>query len=140
MSYGDIFAAQPFRNQLVTMTLTGKQIKDALEQQWNDPKRPRILHVSEGFQYSWDGSKPNGERIVAGRMMLNGQPVDPAASYRVTVNNYLAVGGDGFVAFTEGTAQQVGVYDVDALYAYFGANSPVTPQPGGRIVQANSIK
>jgi 5'-nucleotidase len=140
VSYGDIFAAQPFRNQLVTMTLTGKQIKDALEQQWNDPKRPRILHVSEGFQYSWDGSKPNGERIVAGRMMLNGQPVDPAASYRVTVNNYLAVGGDGFVAFTEGTAQQVGVYDVDALYAYFGANSPVTPQPGGRIVQANSIK
>jgi len=54
------------------MTLTGRQIKQVLEQQWLDPKRPRILHVSSGFQYAWDAGKADGERIVAERMLLNG--------------------------------------------------------------------
>jgi 5'-nucleotidase len=137
VTYADLFAAQPFRNQLVTMTLTGRQIKQALEQQWLDPKRPRILHVSSGFQYAWDAGKPDGERIIAERMLLNGQPIDPAAGYRVTVNNYLSVGGDGFTALKDGTAQQVSVYDVDALYGYFQVNSPVSPRPSGRIVRVN---
>jgi 5'-nucleotidase len=136
VSYGDVFAAQPFRNQLVTMTLTGQQIKDALEQQWTDPKRPRILQVSRGFSYTWDNSKPDGQRILADSMMLNGRPIEPAARYRVTVNNYLAVGGDGFVALL-GQDQLTGVYDVDALYAYFGANSPISPGQPGRIVRIN---
>src|SRR5947209_15827673 len=65
VSYGDLFASQPFRNRLVTMTLTGSQLKDMLEQQWLDPKRPRILQVSNGFSYSWDASKPFGERVMA---------------------------------------------------------------------------
>ena len=72
VSYADVFASQPFRNQLVTLTLTGKQIKDMLEQQWVDPKRPRILQVSKGFSYAWDGARPYGERVVADRMSLNG--------------------------------------------------------------------
>ena len=127
VTYGDVFASQPFRNQLVTLTLTGTQIKDMLEQQWLDPKRPRILQVSTGFSYSWDAAKPIGDRVAADSMSLNGQRIDPAAGYRVTVNNFLAVGGDGFTVFTEGTAPQVGVYDVDALYAYFKANSPIAP-------------
>ena len=58
VSYADVFASQPFRNQLVTLTLTGAQIKDMLEQQWLDPKRPRILQVSKGFSYAWDDAKP----------------------------------------------------------------------------------
>ncbi len=103
VSYGDVFAAQPFRNQLVTMTLTGQQLKDALEQQWAEPKRPRVLQVSSGFSYSWDNSKGDGERIIAETMTLNGARIDPVARYRVTVNNYLAEGGDGFVAFTQGS-------------------------------------
>jgi len=137
VTYADVFASQPFRNQLVTLTLTGSQIKAMLEQQWLDPKRPRILQVSKGFNYTWDGAKPQGERVIADRMSLNGQPIDPAASYRVTVNNYLAVGGDGFTALKEGSAPQFGAYDVDALYAYFQANSPITPQPADRIARMN---
>jgi 5'-nucleotidase len=70
-------------------------------------------------------------------MSLNGQRIDPATSYRVTVNNYLAVGGDGFTALKEGTAQQFGIYDVDALYAFFQANSPVSPGQPDRIVRSN---
>lgn len=135
VTYGDLFASQPFRNQLVTITLSGKQIKAMLEQQWFDPKRPRILQVSKGFSYAWDGSKGDGERVVAERMSLNGQPIDPAARYRVTVNNFLSVGGDGFTVLTEGTEAQIGVYDVDALHAYFGAHSPVSPGATDRIVR-----
>jgi len=137
VTYADVFASQPFRNQLVTLTLTGMQIKNMLEQQWLDPKRPRVLQVSKGFNYAWDNAKPYGDRIIADRMSLHGQRIDPATSYRVTVNNFLAVGGDGFTVLKEGVAQQFGVYDVDALYAYFQANSPIGPAPVDRIVRMN---
>ena len=137
VTYADLFASQPFRNQLVTITLTGKQIKDMLEQQWLDPKRPRILQVSKGFSYAWDGSKGDGERVIAERMSLNGQTIDPAARYRVTVNNFLSVGGDGFTVLTQGTGPQTGVYDIDALDAYFRVNSPVGPTAADRIVRIN---
>ncbi|UPK06243.1 bifunctional metallophosphatase/5'-nucleotidase [Bradyrhizobium sp. 170] len=137
VTYADLFASQPFRNQLVTITLTGKQIKDMLEQQWLDPKRPRILQVSKGFSYAWDASRPDGERVLPERMSLNGQPLDPAASYRVTVNNFLFVGGDGFTVLTEGTAPQTGIYDSDALNSYFLANSPIGPTAADRIIRIN---
>jgi 5'-nucleotidase len=137
VSYGDLFASQPFRNQLVTMTMTGAQIRQVLEQQWHDPKLPRILQVSNGFSYSWDNARPYGERIIASSLSLNGTKIDPAASYRVTVNNYLSVGGDSFTAFKDGTEQLVGIYDVDALYDYFKANSPITASAGNRIARIN---
>lgn len=135
--YADLFASQPFRHQLVTLALTGAQIKDALEQQWIDPHRPRILQVSKGFSYVWDAAKPFGEHVIAARMSLDGKRIDPAARYRVTVNNYLSVGGDGFAVFKQGTGPQYGVYDVDALYAYFLANSPIAPTKADRIVRTN---
>ena len=137
VTYADLFASQPFRNQLVTLTLTGAQIKSALEQQWLDPARPRILQVSDGFSYAWDSTKPFGERVIADRLSLNGQPIDLARAYRVTVNNFLSVGGDGFTAFKQGAAAQYGIYDVDALFAYFKANSPISPPPANRIVRVN---
>jgi 5'-nucleotidase len=137
VSYADVFASQPFRNQLVTLTLTGAQIKAMLEQQWVDPNRPRMLQVSKGFQYAWDLKKPFGDHIVAASMKLDGAPIDAAKSYRVTVNNYLALGGDGFTALKDGTAAQFGVYDVDALFAYFAANSPLAPAPPDRIARTD---
>jgi 5'-nucleotidase len=137
VSYADLFASQPFRNQLVTLTLTGAQIKQALEQQWLDPKRPRILQVSSGFAYTWDNAKPYGEHVAAEAMSLNGVLIDPAKSYRVTVNDYLTFGGDGFTALKQGTAQQYGVYDIDALYGYFQSKSPIAPVATGRIERVN---
>lgn len=137
VTYADVFASQPFRNQLVTLSLSGGQIKNMLEQQWLDPKRPRVLQVSKGFKYTWDAAKPYGERVVAASMSLNGEPIDPAKSYRVTVNNYLSVGGDGFTVLKEGTAQQFGAFDADALYAYFQANSPIMPAVADRIARLN---
>lgn len=137
VTYGDVFASQPFRNQLVTMTLTGAQIKAMLEQQWVDPARPRILQVSKGFSYTWDNAKPLGERIIGESIRLNGQPLAPSATYRVTVNNFLADGGDGFTVLKQGTAQRFGIYDVDALYAYFRSNSPIAPTATDRITRVN---
>ena len=98
---------------------------------------PRILQVSKGFNYTWDGAKPYGDHVVADRMSLNGQRIDPAASYRVTVNNYLSAGGDGFVVLKDGVAPQFGVYDVDALYGYFQANSPIAAAAADRIARIN---
>src|SRR3954470_7791658 len=131
VSYADVFASQPFRNQLVTVTLTGADIKAMLEQQWLDPARPRILQVSNGFSYTWDAAKPFGDRVVAGSISLHGQAVDPAMSYRITVNGFLAVGGDGFTVLKSGAAPRIGIYDVDALYAYFQASSPLSPPAAG---------
>src|SRR4029077_15202137 len=98
-----------------------------------DPNRPRILQVSRGFRYAWDDGKPYGERAPAASRSRTGERVYPAESYRITVNNYLAEGGDGFTALKEGTAHQFGVYDADALYAYFKANSPINPAASDRI-------
>jgi 5'-nucleotidase len=70
-------------------------------------------------------------------MALNGKPIDPTANYRVTVNNYLSVGGDGFSLLKAGTAPLVGVYDIDALYGYFRSNSPISPATAARIIRVN---
>jgi 5'-nucleotidase len=137
VSYADVFASQPFRNQLVTLTLSGAQIKTMLEQQWLDPARPRILQVSKGFSYAWDAAKPYGDRVIADRMSLNGRPIDAEKAYRVTVNNFLSVGGDGFTVLEDGTARQFGAYDADALHAYFQAHSPLSPATPDRIVRLN---
>jgi 5'-nucleotidase len=137
VSYGELFASQPFRNRLVTMTLSGSQLKDMLEQQWLDPKRPRILQVSIGFSYSWDASKPFGERVMADKMTLNGKPIEPDTGYRVTVNDYLAVGGDGFTVAKLGASPQYGGYDADALFAFLKAHGPIGPLPPTRILRVN---
>jgi 5'-nucleotidase len=137
VTYAELFASQPFRNQLVTLSLTGDQIRNMLEQQWLDPRRPRILQVSKGFHYTWDAAKAYGERVNAASISLNGELVDPLKSYRVTVNNYLSVGGDGFTVLKEGTAQRFGVFDADALYTYFQANSPIAPAATERITRLN---
>lgn len=137
VSYGDLFASQPFRNRLVTMTLSGSQIKDMLEQQWLDPKRPRILQVSDGFSYIWDASKPLGERVIVDKITLNGKPIKPGTGYRVTINDYLAVGGDGFTVAKLGGSPQYGGYDADALFAFFKAHGPIGPLPPTRILRVN---
>jgi len=133
VSYGEVFASQPFRNQLITLTLTGAQIKRALEQQWIDPARPRILQVSRGFSYVWDHAAVQGQRVKAAEMRLGGVAIEAEQSYRVTVNNFLAVGGDGFTVFKEGADPHVGSYDVDALDSYFRNNSPLSPTALDRI-------
>jgi 5'-nucleotidase len=74
---------------------------------------------------------------MAESMSLDGTPIDPAATYRVTVNDFLSVGGDGFSLLKQGKLPQFGIYDVDALYRYVQDNSPITPMALSRIHRMN---
>jgi 5'-nucleotidase len=135
VTFGEAFSVQPFGNSLVTMTLTGTQIDTLLEQQFDNPEvgQQRFLQVSEGFTYTWDASEPTGSKIDPATIMINGVVVDPNASYRVTVNSFLADGGDNFFILAQGTDRLGGEVDLDALVTYFQANSPVPPGPQDRI-------
>jgi 5'-nucleotidase len=134
VTYGEAFAVQPFGNSLVTMTLTGAQIEALLEQQFRTTGNT-ILQVSEGFAYSWSASAAVGDKVDPASITIGGVPIDLAASYRVTVNSFLADGGDGFSVLIAGTARLGGDIDLDAMVAYFEANSPVDPGPQNRITQ-----
>jgi 5'-nucleotidase len=135
VTYGEAFGVQPFGNSLVTMTLTGTQIDTLLEQQWVGQTSPRILQVSEGFSYEWSAGAADGNRVDIASITIDGVAIDPAGEYRVTVNSFLADGGDNFFELVNGTDRLGGEVDLDALVSYFGANSPVVPGPQDRIVQ-----
>ena len=135
--FGEAFSVQPFSNSLVIMSLTGEQIHTLLEQQWVGQSSPRILQVSDGFTYTWDAAQPDGSKVDPLSIMINGAAVSPLTSYRVTVNSFLADGGDNFTVLTEGTERLGGEIDLDALVTYFGANSPVFPGPQDRITRLN---
>jgi 5'-nucleotidase len=137
VTYGECFTVQPFNNLVVTQTLTGALLKEVLEQQifaTGGGLTQRILQVSAGFTYSYDSTRPAGDRVSA--MALDGTPIDPAATYRVTTNDFLANGGDGFTKLTLGTSRVTAPgFDVDALVAYLGAGAPVGPGPANRITR-----
>ncbi|QAT88217.1 5'-nucleotidase [Corallococcus coralloides] len=123
VTYGEAFTVQPFGNSLVTLTLTGAQLERLLEQQWPNATTTRVLHPSAGFTYAFSASAPVGDKVDPASLQLNGVAVDPAASYRVTVNSFLAPGGDGFSVLAEGTNPLGGAVDSDALEAYLAAKS-----------------
>ena len=135
ITYGEAFTVQPFNNLVVTQTLTGAQLKEVLEQQFSGYRgqsTQKILQVSAGLTYTWSASAPLGSKVTA--LALNGTPIDPAGSYRVTTNDFLANGGDGFSTLTAGTGRTTAPgFDVDALVAYLGAGAPVAPGPANRI-------
>ena len=138
VTYGDAFTVQPFGNSLVTMTLRGDQIKTLLEQQFanclGQGSFNRILQVSQGFSYQWSDSAACGSKVS--NMALNGVAIDPAASYRITVNSFLADGGDAFSVLKDGTQRLGGAVDVDAFEAYLQANpSGVAPGLQDRITR-----
>ena len=137
VKYGELFKSQPFQNDLIIMTFTGKQLKNMLEQQFMFYDRPRMLGVSKGFSYTWDNAKPRGEKIVSGSMKLNGVQINPALQYRVAANSFLASGIEGMSVFRDGTDRQVGVLDLDALVEMISAGSPFTPAPVGRLIRLN---
>ena len=105
VTYADLFASQPFRNQLVTLTLSGKQIKDMLEQQWLDPKRPRILQVSKGFCLRV-GRLKAGRRARHRRADVAERAADRSRRELSRHRQQLsALGGDGFTVLKEGDAR-----------------------------------
>jgi 5'-nucleotidase len=134
VTYGECFTVQPFNNLVVTQSFTGAQIKEVLEQQfagYAGQSTTRILQVSHGFTYTYTESAALGSRVSD--IKLNGTALDPAASYLVTTNDFLANGGDGFTNLKLGTGRVTAPgFDIDALTAYIGAG-PVAPGPADRI-------
>jgi 5'-nucleotidase len=126
ITFGDIYAAQPFGNVLVVKQFTGKQLRAVLEQQFDENKAGgrNLLLVSRGFGFGYDLGKPVGQRVVDPK--LNGAPLLDDRVYRVVMSNFLANGGDGFTTLAGGDEVLTGVGDLDALEAYF-AGGPVTP-------------
>ncbi|PUA29512.1 MAG: bifunctional metallophosphatase/5'-nucleotidase [Cellvibrio sp. 79] len=165
VTYGEVFTVQPFGNSLTTITLSGEQIHILLEQQftdchagnapanWNYPIGDngqafnRILQVSAGFTYNWSATRPGCDKVAPESIMLNGKAIDPTLEYRVTVNNFLADGGDKFFILAKGKQRLGGAQDVDALEAFFAnplndADSSrdgvqVAPGAQNRIIRLN---
>jgi 5'-nucleotidase len=136
VTYGEAFTVQPFGNSLVTMTLTGAQLKTVLEQQFQGcgtQNRDRMLQVSSGLTYAWSRSALACGKVDMASIKIKGVAIDPQATYRMTVNSFLADGGDHFLVLREGTDRLGGPQDLDALEAYFRAHSPVAPGPQNRV-------
>jgi 5'-nucleotidase len=133
VTYGEAFTVQPFANSMVVMTLTGDQIKTMLEQQFTDVKAT-IMQPSAGFSYAYSASAPVGSKIDFASIQLNGKPLVATQTYRVAVNNFLATGGDGLKVLTSGVERIGGMIDIDALVAYFGASSPISPPALDRVI------
>jgi len=139
ITYGEAFEVQPFGNTLMTITMTGAQVKAALEQQAPIAGHPTrntttlILGISQGLTFTWSASASFGNHV--GDLKLDGQPIDPAANYQVTINSFLADGGDGFSTFNNGSPRIGGGDDLAALTTYLGVHSPVAPPPTDRITE-----
>jgi len=138
VTYGEAFTVQPFNNLVVTQTLTGQQLQGVLEQQFagcfGQGTFNRILQPSATLTYTYSASAACGSKVTD--LAINGTPVDPAASYRVTTNDFLANGGDGFTRLSAVTIRATAPgFDIDAFTSYLGAHAPVAPGPQNRITR-----
>ena len=139
VTYGEAFTVQPFGNSLVTMTLTGQQLKNVLEQQFRGcgtQNGNRLMQPSASLRYEFTpaaGWSIGNTTVLntacnwvnANTIQINGVKVEPTSSYRVTVNNFMATGGDNYVEFKQGTNLLGGAVDIDALEAYFQTSGTV---------------
>ncbi|MFT2818348.1 ExeM/NucH family extracellular endonuclease [Leifsonia sp. A12D58] len=136
LTYKEAASVQPFANTLVTMNLTGAQVKQVLEQQWQPTgaARPFLkLGVSKALSYTYDPAAAAGARVT--HILLNGTEIDPAASYVVVVNSFLASGGDNFAAFASGTGiADTGKVDLQSMVDYFKATATASPDYAQRAV------
>jgi 5'-nucleotidase len=143
VTFNEAYVVQPFGNSLVTMTLTAQDLKDVLEQQFagcrgQGATTTRVMIPSAGFKYTFDGAKACDARVSNVTLSSNGATetivdaagavVNPTKTYRVTVNNFMSTGGDGFTTFNKGTNRLGGAQDIDALAAYLsGFKAPNAP-------------
>lgn len=152
VTYGELFIAQPFQNNLVTMTVTGDQIRILLEEQFKGcalgsptpdkdiPKNDRTLEVSEGFSYTWNRNAPACHKVDAASIRIDGVPVNPSAHYRITVNSLLADGGEQFYILKRGTHRRVDGVDLDAMSAYLARHPKISPVVPHRISVTGEVR
>jgi 5'-nucleotidase len=139
VTYGDLFAVQPFGNVLTVFTMTGEMIKQLLEQQFDNPRpgERSMLQVSHGFTYRYRLTAPPGQHVDRDSIRLNGKLIGPNERVRAEASDFLVGGGNGYRALGEGVERMGGVADIDALVEYFKTHSPVAPGGQDRIVRAD---
>ena len=139
VTYAEGFTVQPFSNTVNLQNFTGAQLIQVLKEQVSgaNAASPKILQPSSGLTYTLDLTKTGADRVVTDSVKLNGAAIDPAATYRVATNSFLAGGGDGFTTLGQGTNDLVGTDDLAALQQYLTANSsatnPIAPPAADRI-------
>ncbi|WP_369170371.1 bifunctional UDP-sugar hydrolase/5'-nucleotidase [Streptomyces sp. R28] len=139
VTYAEGFTVQPFSNTVNLQDFTGAQLIQVLKEQVSgtNAASPKILQVSSGLTYTLDLTKSGAERVVTDSVRLNGEAINPTATYRVATNSFLAGGGDGIPTLGQGTNDLVGSDDLAALEKYLTANSsatnPIAPPAAKRI-------
>jgi 5'-nucleotidase len=135
VTYADAFNVLPFGNIVIVKTLTGNALGRLLEQQFDNPRpgQSRMLQVSNGFEYSYDPSRPTGRRVDRTSIAINGRNLEPAARYRVAMPDFLWSGGDGLTVAKEGSNPTPGDRDVDLFAAHIEKHSPLGPGPRNRV-------
>ena len=135
VTYGEAFAVQPFNNLTQVVTLTGAQLKTALEQQFtggpNNQPFTKILQPSANLTYTYSRGAAWGTKVSG--IQIDGVPVTGTQTIRVAINNFLVGGGDAFQAFTEGTDVWSGPLDIDAFVEQLGRDNPIAPPATNRI-------
>ncbi|WP_432128203.1 bifunctional metallophosphatase/5'-nucleotidase [Streptomyces sp. bgisy082] len=143
VTYGEAYTVQPFTNMMTAVDLTGAQLVTALQQQVSGANlaSPKILQVSKGFTYTLDMTKTGADRVVVSSVRLNGEPIDPAKTYRVAMNEFLSGGGDGFAVLKEHRNKLVGASDLDMFTAYLAAHSSASaPLPAPAADRITVVK
>nr|WP_320160268.1 bifunctional metallophosphatase/5'-nucleotidase [uncultured Methanoregula sp.] len=131
VTWGNLYAVQPAAGIVMSMTLSGEQIRQVLERQWQEPVPQSNLIVS-GITYTWNASQPAGSRVTS--VNINGVPLNPKTLYSISTVGFLAMGGDGYTTFAQGTNMTYGPGDVNALVTYFGSlPQPVNVTVDGRV-------
>ena len=141
VTLGDLHATQPFGNTLIAMTVSGAQLLQLLEQQWHawtPADRPRLLAVSRGFEYAWNGACPRGHRIVPHSVRIGGREVVPNGRYRIAANDFLVDGGEGHNVLRRGIERTVGPTDITALERNVASRDTTAGEPDDRVTRADA--
>ena len=134
VTYGDAYKVLPFGNHLVTLSLSGEQLYTLLGEQWGKNGQPRLLQVSAGLHYDWDDRRSLADgKVVPGSLRIGGRPVRPKRRYRITVVDFLATGGDGFVVLRDATDRVSSASDIEAFTSYLQLHSPASPPAPDRV-------
>ncbi|MET3196060.1 Ig-like domain-containing protein [Gottfriedia sp. OAE603] len=118
ITWGDLFKVQPFGNDLVTMTITGEQVRTLLNQQFNAPPSYNKIMAIAGLHYTWTDKNDYGKKILD-IYLPDGSKIDPTKEYSITVNNFMADGGDGFTVLKSGKNRVTSIVDLDGFVNYF---------------------
>lgn len=137
VTFGDLYAVQPFGNNLQVREFSGAQLRAVLEQQFSNASGPKLLFAA-GLTYRFDRSRPAGQRVIA--PMVAGRPLRDEALYRVAVSDFLGNGDDGFSTLAAGRVVAGGVLDLDALEAWFSRGLVVDPPALGRVTDITPTK